>query len=493
MNYKKLDLLNNMMMMVGAMDKIIEDPSYYDTLSPVIIYVKNLEIQGWNLLNKIGKNGDDHKLYWMRGRVNNNLKWVRFFAFGMCGRPHLKYIKWYNGVILCDYSRFDSSRGVGLTEDVMRQNMQILTSTFGFEPLIPSKAIEELAKRYIDPVIVKYEMGDGWDEMENSEWLDFVNDALIGGSSVIQPRFLKKRISRETHIDYHQIYGSVLKNPNCIFPKLFSMQVCEGFKSVGKDECAIYIFGPNSYAVVKQPYGYALWGEKVDLSTQPLCNVDLETLAENYDVHATCSFTLKWNRVWHGGNDFVGPLVDIIYNARMKYKGTPAEGVFKVYNEILPGVFSRDTYLSSSVWRAKTLAPAVLKENDFKAVYNPKIGVFINAYARAMLNNLLHRIPYDKVIGWDTDAVFFKGTPAEVPTAVKVLYGPLPGQLHLDGNYRNVYHSAPRSYWGYDEDNGGQPFSKRAGVPKSGKIAIWNPETTSFDIKDYSSDIIVRK
>ena len=492
MNYKKWEgeeLYN--IMMVDAMEKIIEDPSYYDMLSQVIIYVKNLEVQGWNLLNKIGKNGDDHKLYWVRGRVNNKLKWVRFFAVGTWGRPHLKYIKWYNGVILCDYSRFDSSRGVDLTEDVMRQNMQILTSTFGFEPIMPSKAIEELAKRCLNPVIVKYEMGDGWNELENSEWLDFVNGALIGGSSVIQPRFLKKRISRETHIDYHQIYGSVLKNPNCIFPKLFSMQVCEGFcKAEGS--CAIYIFGPNSYATVK-PYGYALWGEKVDLSTQPLCNVDFETLSENYDVHAGCSFTLKWNRVWHGGDDFIGPLVDLIYNARMKYKGTPAEGVFKVYNEILPGVFSRDTYLGSSVWRAKTLAPAMLKEeNEVKTVYNPKIGVFINAYARAMLNNLLHRIPYDKVIGWDTDAVFFKGTPAEVPTAVKVLYGELPGQLHLDGNYSNVYHSAPKSYWGWDEDNRCQ-FSKRVGVPKSGKIAMWNPETTRFDIKDYSSDTIVRK
>ena len=100
--------------------------------------------------------------------------------------------------------------------------------------------------------------------------------------------------------------------------------------------------------------------------------------------------------------------------------------------------------------------------------YNPKIGIFITAYARQMLDYLLHQFPHDKVIGYDTDCVFFAGTHNALPYAVLSMFGDNPGQVHEDGFYRDVYHRASKSYYGFDAVTG-ESFTKIAGLSRSGK------------------------
>ena len=63
-----------------------------------------------------------------------------------------------------------------------------------------------------------------------------------------------------------------------------------------------------------------------------------------------------------------------------------------------------------------------------------------------MLDLLLHKFPHNKVIGYDTDCVFFNGTLSEIPYSVLEMFGPEPGQVHEDGYYYDVFHKASKSY-----------------------------------------------
>lgn len=85
-----------------------------------------------------------------------------------------------------------------------------------------------------------------------------------------------------------------------------------------------------------------------------------------------------------------------------------------------------------------------------------------------MLDKLLHMLPHDKVIGYDTDCVFYEGTKNSLPYEVLDMFGPEMGQLHDDGFYVDVFHNASKSYYGFDAITG-EPFTKIAGRSKDGK------------------------
>ena len=104
-----------------------------------------------------------------------------------------------------------------------------------------------------------------------------------------------------------------------------------------------------------------------------------------------------------------------------------------------------------------------------------------------MLNNLLHKFPHERVVGFDTDCVFFAGTKNAIPYAVQEMFGDEPGQVHEDGYYRNVYHKASKRYYGFDAITG-ESFTKKAGLSKNGKVWKWYAEEQEYRLEEMTKD-----
>lgn len=197
-----------------------------------------------------------------------------------------------------------------------------------------------------------------------------------------------------------------------------------------------------SQVLDKKPLGTN--GEWFDagLEIQFICDPDFQTLQDNYELSDDFAIneTLYYPSKPINGKEKFQSLVNSIYNGRKQYKGKAKARFYKTLNEILPGYFEKTQYDFGFYKKdfQKTLTPSQR--------YNPKIGIFITAYGRQMLNDLLHMFPHDRVIGYDTDCVFFAGTKNALPYQVRCIMGDDPGQVHEDGYYRDVYHKASKSY-----------------------------------------------
>lgn len=111
---------------------------------------------------------------------------------------------------------------------------------------------------------------------------------------------------------------------------------------------------------------------------------------------------------------------------------------------------------------------------------------------------MLYTVPYEQVIGYDTDCIFLGCKPNEVSDKILRRFGDEPGQLHFDGIYTNVRHLSPKQYYGLED---GKPFGKFSAVPNGDHVAevlieygddlicapveqfiyIWNPETQDYE------------
>ena len=67
------------------------------------------------------------------------------------------------------------------------------------------------------------------------------------------------------------------------------------------------------------------------------------------------------------------------------------------------------------------------------------------------------------------------------------MFGDEPGQVHEDGYYRNVYHRASKSYYGFDTETG-ESFDKRAGFSKSGYAWKWYQQEEEYRLEEVSQD-----
>ena len=201
-----------------------------------------------------------------------------------------------------------------------------------------------------------------------------------------------------------------------------------------------------------------------DIPWQYLTEPDLQTLMNNFlvdpDNPIEIDETFRYNRSVDGSLIF-GEFIDEIYKKRQQSEGS-IKRFYKMLNEYLPGSFERRAD-NGGYW-ADLSGPTAGKIIN----YNSVIGAFITAYGRQLLNSLLHAFPYNKVIGYDTDCVFFKGKPDQVPQKVLGRFGDGVGQLHFDGIYEKVRHLSPKQYYGLKQD---RPFGKFSAVPHGDDVA----------------------
>lgn len=384
---------------------------------------------------------------------------------------------------MINYSSFDTNK-----DAVPEQEMaNIVQQIHKFEPSLEWTTSNRLIEKKI-PTFLEKQCSLSETEYKYYEYLDV---ALRGGANhVVQ---LQKNIQVETHVDYHQIYAHVMSQED--FPCGEPIEV-EGYY---EHPFAIYAIEPGVMARVK-PSGFPIIpigqdytgmaganGEWFDVgeTVQFLSDVDLNIMINNYefkDNYIGICATLYYPQYFKG-SEWFKPIVDEIYQNRKKYKGKPEERFYKILNEVLPGHFERRSYYGG-FW-VKNFQPN--KDTTSARRYNPKIGIFITAYARRALDKLLHQFPHDKVIGYDTDCVFFAGTKNALPYTVLDMFGDNPGQVHEDGYYRDVFHRASKSYYGIDAETG-ESFSKIAGLSKSGYAWAWDNDSFEYKLREVSKD-----
>lgn len=302
---------------------------------------------------------------------------------------------------------------------------------------------------------------------EEQEFYADLADAIKGGGCAIMPQYLNVDIPHEVHVDVHQMYGYIMSTFD--FP-VEKPEVHAGFYY---SQFAVFSLGHSMMRLRKD--GYPLFSNQINhkpigIDGQPfdvqkelgaITSLDLELLYANYELldnNLEIDYSIVWpNKV--SGKEVFKPIVNLLYNQRKKYKGKSGEKVFKLANEYMAGIFERSI--------------------QGKEKYNPKIGMFITAYGRRLLNDMLHQCRHDLVIGYDTDAVFLACTEKEVPTGLRKGFGEDKGQYHVDTDGINAFHFAAKHYK-YQDAATGDLVEKEAGKSATGYCYYWNKETGRF-------------
>lgn len=442
------------------------DFDYYWNLEPSIVYIQGFKYYAPTFIKQA--RARRIKEIGTKGRTPKG-DYIRYCTFDTAGShtPTTLYIKLSTGTILCDYSRWDTKKE-NVPEYEMYQVVEEVEKWFEHsnEPRTTTGAIKRKLSPFLDAQTDCY-------QIEKDNYYTYLEGSFRGGANWTKIG----HFPIELHIDYHQLYAYVMSHK--MFPK-GKPHIVEGYH---RGDLNIYAIERGSMCRLKEN-GFPLiegigadgnWFDAGEL-IQYICDVDLCTLKANYEcVNFKIWETLAYERGLDGKTYFK-PLIDEVYNGRIKYKGTPKARFYKTLNEVMAGYFERRKYNSDFYTKGFQTGK---KGTSVGQYLNPKIGIFITAYARQMLSELLHLFPHDKVIGYDTDCVFFEGTRNEIPFAVKQIMGDLQGQVHEDGYYRNTYHQASKFYWGEDYDTG-LMIKKMAGTSLSGYQWVWNQETQEF-------------
>ena len=445
---------------------------YYELPEDTIIYVPNLSFNGGTRLIKEAIADPEIKIY--KGdarRKTEKQKWLQHLTVGAIN-PSVFQIKLSNGVKILDYSKFDPTPVEELTEEKMQPLANLLAIEYG-APITPS-AIIKAQVPLLNAVQGKNRFGSVMPGSELSEpQRAYGHQALFGGAVYNMRRNgAYKLIDNETHVDYHQMYAHIMKNYP--FPDISSgyivtpgyephplavYHICGGRIKLKKD--GFPLIALERGADDDRESYFADWHE---IPWQYLTEPDLQTLMNNFLIDPEQPLeideTFRYNRSVDGALIF-GKFIDDIYKKRMNSEGS-IKKFYKMLNEYLPGSFERRQE-DGRFW-IDLSGPQPGKATQ----YNSIIGAFITAYGRQLLNSLLHAFPYNKVIGYDTDCVFFHGTPDQVPEKVRSRFGDGVGQLHFDGIYTNVRHLSPKQYYGLDE---GKAFGKFSAVPHGDEVA----------------------
>lgn len=446
-----------------------EEPDYYFNLTgaPTIL-IPYLQYRAPTFIKRAKEQGI--LIYGCQGQKTTKQRWISTTTKGT-DSPETTCIKFSNGVKTINYSSFDDKADVTLADmQLIVEELQKFTKgdfTTGNSLLgqrIPRPI--EIQRTYISPI------------EEEHYWM--LVGAMRGGATWSKIG----TFPIEIHPDVHQMYSYIFSH------NYFPMGDPVYVKGYFHHQHALYAIADGTKVRVRKD-GFPLipdrraegmlgadgeWFDSGKIGV--LCTPDFETLQENYEFDGPIRvvFTLYWPKCFSGATWFA-PLIKDIYNMRKKFKGQPQERLYKKLNEILPGRFEM-TVCGGGFWK-KNFTPN--KESGSTKTYNPKIGIFITAYARQYLSRLLHMFPHEKIIGYDTDSIHFAGTPEELPQGILDLFGNEPGQLHMDGYYKDVTHEAAKRYYGTDAVTG-QSFRKMAGESKDGKAWHWNKDIQEFEL-----------
>lgn len=443
---------------------------YYELPEDTIIYVPNLSFNGGIRLIKEALADENIKVY--KGdarRKTEKQRWLQHLTVGAIN-PSVFQIKLSNGVRILDYSKFDPTPADELTVEYMQPLANLLVVEYG-APITPTAIIRSQIP-LLNTVQGK--------NMYGSQTLKFTEEqrayghqALFGGAVYnMRSNGAYSLIENETHIDYHQMYAHIMKNYP--FPDVSSgFTVTPGYEP---HPLAVYHFCGGRIKLKKDGFPLIALDHQHDgdresyfeswtkMPWQYLTEPDLQTLFNNFEVDPKNPLeideTFRYNRSVDGALIF-GNFIDEIYKKRMNSEGS-IKRFFKMLNEYLPGSFERRGD-DGGFWQDFS-GPIPGK----RAQYNSIIGAFITSYGRQLLNSLLHTFPHERVIGYDTDCVFFNGTPDEIPAKVMSRFGDGVGQLHFDGIYQKVRHLSPKQYYGLDD---GKIFGKFSAVPHGDDVA----------------------
>ena len=444
--------------------------AYYELPEDTVIYVPNLTLNGGIRLIKEALNTPDIKVY--KGdarRKTEKQRWLQHLTTGSIN-PSIFQIKLSNGVRILDYSKFDPTPVEELTVEYMQPLAELLTKEYG-NPITPSGIIRA-ALPLLNMVQGKNQYGVQTKPVDKNVNLYSHLSLFGGGVYNMHNNNAYQLIDNETHVDYHQMYAYIMKNypfPNIageykITPgyephPLAVYHICGGRIKLKKDGFPLLAID-EKYDVNREKY-FSDWQ---DIPWQFLTDPDLQTLFNNFlvdpDHPIEIDETFRYVHSIDGAMAF-GQFIDDIYKKRQTATGS-VKRFYKMLNEYLPGSFERRTDIGG-LWLDLS-GPSNRTITD----YNSIIGSFITAYGRQLLSSLLHAFPYDKVIGYDTDCVFFHGTPEQVPQKVLDRFGDGVGQLHFDGIYQNVRHLSAKQYYGLED---GEIFGKFSAVPNGNKIA----------------------
>ena len=423
--------------MTTTRNRLIKSLDDYFALSDTVVYVYDLSHQAPRLINEAFEQGI--KVYSaLAKRKTTKQKWIKIITYGV-STPTTVQIQFSSGCTLLDYSRFDSSDKIESEEE--RKPLVSILASLG-NPSTGCKVISSLLRSGIAS------LPDNLYDVERNNYFR-IKDAFRGGANNVR---IHDCIPYETHVDYHQLYASVMVSHN--FPWL-KPEEANGYVP---HEFGVYRLSGGRARLKKD--GYALLprldfagdgmagadGEWFDLvrTLGCICDPDLKLLFENYEVEdlSICS-TIYYPCSFSGKEEF-SDIVNKIYEGRKTSTGS-VKRFYKLMNEYLAGYFERS--LNRGSWWNNLDEPHNIVDKNIKR-RNPIVGIFITAYGRQKLNALLHMFPHDKIAGYDTDCAFFCGKPEEVPAAVLQQFGDGIGQLHFDGIYKDVIHRASKSYYG---------------------------------------------
>lgn len=444
--------------------------AYFELPQDTIIYVPNLSFNGGIRLIKEALADPSIKVY--KGdarRKTEKQRWLQHLTVGAVN-PSVFQIKLSNGVRILDYSKFDPTPADELTVEYMQPLANLLVIEYG-APITPSSIIKS-AIPLLNTVQGKNTYGSQIFNL-TEEQRAYSHQALFGGAVYnMKSNGAYTLIDNETHIDYHQMYAHIMKNYP--FPDVASgfivtpgyephplavYHICGGRIKLRKDGFPLLAL-EHRFDGDRESY-FADWQE---IPWQYLTEPDLQTLFNNFvidpDNPIEIDETFRYNRSVDGALVF-GGFIDDIYKKRQNSEGS-IKRFFKMLNEYLPGSFERRGE-DGGFWEDLS-GPIPGKITQ----YNSIIGAFITAYGRQLLNSLLHAFPYKTVLGYDTDCVFFHGTPDQVPQKVMSRFGDGVGQLHFDGIYQQVRHLSPKQYYGLDN---GEVFGKFSAVPHGDEVA----------------------
>ena len=319
--------------MTTIRNKEIKSLDDYFKLDNTVIYIFDLKHQAPRLINEAKER--NIKIYSALARNKTKKKqWIQTFTFGVAA-PVVVKIAFSNGCVLLDYSLFDPTDDIEQLDNA-DEVVKILASYNN--PRTGCRVIKNMLTPDIAAIPTHlYDLED-----DNYYRL---KDAFRGGANNVR---IYDRIPYETHVDYHQLYASVMISHS------FPYGAPQGAAGYFPHEFGIYVIGGGRARLKKD--GYAILsridnveegmagadGEWFDLrkTLGCICDPDLKLLYENYEVDdMTIDYTRYYPHNFNGKVEF-SDAANTIYAGRKNSTGA-VKRFYKIRNEYLAGYFER--------------------------------------------------------------------------------------------------------------------------------------------------------
>lgn len=221
--------------MTTIRNKEIKSLDDYFKLDNTVIYIFDLKHQAPRLINEAKER--NIKIYSALARNKTKKKqWIQTFTFGVMA-PVIVKIAFSNGCVLLDYSLFDPTDDIEQLDNA-DEVVKILASYDN--PRTGCRVIKNMLTPDIAAIPTHlYDLED-----DNYYRL---KDAFRGGANNVR---IYDQIPYETHVDYHQLYASVMISHSFPYGKP------QGAAGYFPHEFGIYVIGGGRARLKKD--GYAL-------------------------------------------------------------------------------------------------------------------------------------------------------------------------------------------------------------------------------------------